>query len=281
MTHNVWEYDGQAPAWEELGCNCSAPVRVKGIINVYDDTKPDIIGCQEASALMNDLLKEHFSHSDIDYTMIWGRFTPVFYRADKFDLLDSKFMSYPLNVPGYEGSFNNKNTKSYNIAVFRVKTSGEKFIFATTHLWWKKSPKEAGDEEKRNYQKFSDEAREYQLGLLIKEIDKFIEKYDCPAFLVGDLNTGYNSKAVSHAFESGYCHAHDIATDYADEAVGYHYCFPSGFEKFYSDAPFETAIDHILYKGTDKSVIKRFERYSPEYYYPISDHSAAFIDVLL
>jgi exonuclease III len=39
------------------------------------------------------------------------------------------------------------------------------------------------------------------------------------------------------------------------------------------------AIDHIFVAGAGKDAVKRFERYSPEYYFPISDHSPAYIDI--
>lgn len=280
MTHNIWNKDQNTPAWEEQGFNCSAETRAPGLLRVWRETQPDVIGCQEASALMADLLKEGMASDDIRYTLIWGRFTPILYRADRLELIDSEFFTYPEAIEGFEGKFNDVRSKAYNIGVFRVKESGKCFIFATTHLWWKRSPRP--DEEApypKTCQPHSDEAREYQIGLLTNALDRFRAKYNCPAFLVGDLNTGYESKAVGKAFAKGFRHAHDIATDYAEEAVGYHYCFPDGFKTVYSDRPFKTAIDHILVAGEKEGSVKRFERYSPDYYYPISDHSPAYVDV--
>ena len=59
MTHNVWNCDDNSPAWEKNGEDCSARARIGGLIHVYQDTLPDIIGCQEVSCLMADLLKEN------------------------------------------------------------------------------------------------------------------------------------------------------------------------------------------------------------------------------
>ena len=278
MTHNIWNRDTNSPAWEEKGFDCSAAVRVPSLIRVWRETSPDVIGCQEASALMADLVKEGMP----DYTLIWGRYTPILYRPDKLELIDSEFLTYPEQIEGFEGKFNDSRSKAYNIGVFRTKDDGKLFIFATTHLWWKRSPK---PDEAEPYPKtclpHSDEAREYQIAMLCEALDRFRAKYDCPAFLVGDLNTGYDSKAVQSAFAKGFRHAHDIATDYAEEAVGYHYCFPDGFKTVYSDRPFKTAIDHILVAGEKEGSVKRFERYSPDYYFPISDHSPAYVDVEL
>ncbi len=278
MTHNIWNRDKNSPAWEEKGFDCSAEVRAPSLLRVWRETQPDVIGCQEASALMADLVKEGLP----DYTLIWGRFTPILYRPDKLELIDSEFLTYPLTIDGFEGKFNDARSKAYNIGVFRVKEDGKLFIFATTHLWWKRSPSEGMVEPYPvNVLPHSDEAREYQIEMLTTALERFRAKYNCPAFLVGDLNTGYESKAVQSAFAKGFRHAHDIATDYAEEAVGYHYCFPDGFKTVYSDRPFKTAIDHILVIGEKEGSVKRFERYSPDYYYPISDHSPAYVDVEL
>ena len=281
MTHNVWNCDGNHPAWEAKGEDCSAAARIDKLVQVYLDKQPDIIGCQEVSSLMADLLKEHTHDAGLDYTLIWGRYTPILYRADKFELVDSAFQTYPERIDGYEGTFNDVRSKAWNMGVFREKASGKLFIFCTTHLWWKSGDLSKNLSSSDSYQEYSDEAREYQIALCMKQALKFHEQYGCPVVLVGDLNTDYNSKAIQFLLENGFRHAHDIATDYAEESVGYHYCFPAGYEPYYYDKPFEWAIDHILLYGEREGAVKRFERYSPEYYLPISDHSPAYIDMEL
>ena len=82
-------------------------------------------------------MKDGFQDEGVNYTLIWGRFTPILYRPDKFELLDSEFGAYPEHMDGYEGIFNDVRSKSFNIGVFREKESGNVFVFATTHLWWK------------------------------------------------------------------------------------------------------------------------------------------------
>jgi len=97
--------------------------------------------------------------------------------------------------------------------------------------------------------------------------------------LVGDLNTGYCTKAVEYLLSKGYRHAYHIATDFAEKSEGYHACTNTGYDKKYSDKPFEHSIDHIYLLDEPVGAVKRFERYSPQYYLPISDHSPAYIDV--
>lgn len=279
MTHNVWSCDNNFPSWAAKGEDCSARARVGGHLRVYRETKPDVIGAQEVTDLMADLVMDELGKNEMNYTLISGGYTPIIYRADKLELVSSDFVIYPESIHGFSGSFNNEQSKSYNIAVFRVKKSGEVFIFATTHLWWKRSPQNESDLTKEGFQAGSDEAREEQIAMLLASVNEYRERYNCPAIIVGDMNCQYNSKAMQLVRNNGYFHAHDIATEYADESVGLHYCFASGYEKVYYDRPFETAIDHIYAIGVGEGKLKRFDRYSPEYYLPISDHSAAYADL--
>lgn len=279
MTHNVWSCDSNSPKWAERGHDCSAFSRAPGLLRVYRETLPAVIGGQEFTPLMSDLIKEGLSELNKNYTLIWGRYTPIIYRSDLLDLVESEFGTFSEELPGFAGSFNNESSKSWNLAVFRIKESGKLFIFVSTHLWWKKSPTDADLFDSELYQPGSDEARAYQIASVVDKICEYRKKYGCPAVLLGDMNTGYNSAAMEYVRERGFRHAHDIATEYSEEAVGYHYCFADGYKTEYYDKPFETAIDHIYVIGEEPGAVKRFERYSPDYYFPISDHSAAYIDI--
>jgi len=183
MSHNVWKCDYNNPAWEAKGENCSAAVRAKGMVRVYTETKPDIIGCQEMSFIMADEIIRGLSDEGQRYALLWGRDTPILYRQERLELLDSDFMLYPTEFPGWEGEFNNGGTKSWCIAVFRDKSDGKKLIFMSTHLWWMSS-----NPASKSYQAGSDEARVYQLNLAMDRMEKFRTDYDCPIVIVGDLN---------------------------------------------------------------------------------------------
>ena len=268
MTHNQWKNDHNRPEWEEKGFDCSAKVRTKGFARVYRETLPDIISAQEISPAMMEWLMEYTASDGLNYAILWGRDTSIFYRPDKFEVVDSEFSLYPEEFPGHEGVFNNHKTKSYCIGVFRSKESGRLFIVASTHLWWKSSQD----------QPYSNEARAYQISLLGDVVERFAKKYGCPSVIVGDLNAGYGSMAIDAIFKKGYRHGHDIATEYADDTNGYHYCYGDGY-RGYEPLEFERGIDHILFKGEREGAVLRFDRYYPEYYMPLSDHFPAFVDV--
>lgn len=275
MCNNLWKCDKNAPAWEEKGEDCSPKFRAVGFCRVYEELAPDIIGCQEASALMVDELMCRFSSKGIPYALLWGRDTPIIYRSDKFELLDSSFGLYPEECPGFEGCFNNSLSKSWNLGVFRNKEDGQIFMFLTTHLWWKSS-----NPESTIYQEGSDEARVYQLKIAISKLNEYQKKYECPVVLVGDFNAGYTSTAVQHLLAEGFQHAHDMAVEYADESRGYHTCTTKGYGP-YRDEPFRSSMDHIFVKNVKEDAVRRFDRFAPEYYLPLSDHLPVFVDIEL
>ncbi len=281
MSNNIWCCGENEPLWAEKGEDCSAPHRAKGFLRVYKETLPDVIGLQECTAYLADNLMQLFKEDNtLPFALIWGRDTPIIYRTDKFELIESDYLIYPDSVPGYEGVFNNEKTKSYCIAVFKTKEDGKLFIFATTHLWWKTS----NPEEARLpswYQPYSDEAREYQVNILMDRVEQFIEKYNCPAVIVGDFNAVYDSLAVQSAFKRGYVHGHDIATEYKDEKNGHHFCYAEGYDMYENPKTFKEAIDQFLIKGAKDGFVKRFDRYYPEYYMKLSDHFPMWCDVEL
>ena len=276
MSNNIWNCGDNKPWWEENGFDCSAEARAPGFCRVYSETLPDVIGLQESSPKVLDNLMQCLEATSLPYAMLWGRFTSIIYRTDKLELIDSEHHINPDNIDGFEGVFNDKRSKSYCMALFRTKEDGKKLIFATTHLWWKSS-----DPSRKSYQPHSDEARERQLSSLIDRVDEFRKKYDCPAVVVGDLNTKRSSTAIKTAIEREYIHAYDLATEHRDERDGYHYCFPDGFDRYEAPKSADHAIDHALVAGAPNGFVRTFERFTPDYYMPLSDHFPLYIDVEL
>ena len=273
MSNNQWWHELNLPNWAEKGEDCSAEHRERGFARVYHETRPDIIGFQEVSpSMLCFLMRDLQAQGDI-YAALWGKDTPILYRQEKFELVDSAFGIYPAGCPGYEGCFNNDDTKSWNIAVLREKASGKCIIMVTTHLWWK-----SDDPENVNYQPGSNAARVFQLGLLTEKVGEFQKKYDAPAVLVGDLNCPYHSDPIDAVRAAGFIHCNDLAEDYAYPYHGYHVCGDPGYEPYVPE-PFENAIDHMLVRG--KLSVKRFDRFIADYYLPLSDHFPAMIDAEL
>lgn len=275
MSNNLWWCDENRPAWAARGLDCSAAVRAEGFCRVYAALAPDVIGLQECSALMADELMQRLPAHGLRYTLLWGHDTPILYRSDLFDLVDSAYRLYPEEFPGHEGSFNNSRTKSYLAAVLRCKADGKLLIVATTHLWWK-----SGNPASPIYQPHSAEARAYQLGLLMDTIDALQEKYACPAVMLGDFNAGYDALTVQSAFARGFLHAHDTAVEYADQGNGHHPCDAGGFSP-YEPRDFRFSLDQIMHRGAPEGFVRRFDRYTGEDYMSLSDHLPVWVDVTL
>ena len=274
VSHNQWKCDRNNDAWTALGADCSAAVRTAGFARVYEDLQPDLIGCQEVSGEMADRLQQALKAKNMHYTLLWGRDTPILYRTEKFEVLDADFLIYPDEVPGFEGSFNNQQTKSWCAAVLREKATGKLLAFMTTHLWWKSS-----DPAAKNYQFGSDEARACQLNMAMDKLEELQKKYGCPAILVGDLNSYVKDPAPQAAFARGFMHAHDVAAE-AEESCGMHHCGNDGFGPLV-EGVFADSIDHILLKDLPEHCVARFARYTPDYYAPLSDHAPVYIDLEL
>ena len=278
MSHNQWNCTNNNPMWEEKNMDCSAKVRMRGHVRVFQELMPDIVGGQEVNMEMQKYLKFYCMEAGLPYTLIWGNFTPLIYRADKLELLDTQYLLYPERVEGYEGCFNDALSKSCNLGVFRSKEDGKVFLFATTHLWWQK-----GYEPQNPFQAYragSDQVRTLQLKLAIDLINTYQKKYDdCPVVLVGDMNTGYYTEAIQYALkEGGFVHAHDVAVEYANPYNGYNFCNKQG-PGIWQNLPFEKAIDHILVRNIPEGCVRRFDRYTPDYYLRLSDHAPVFADM--
>ena len=177
MSQNQWNVVNNLDHWAEKGLDCSAETRMKGHIQIFKDIMPDIVGGQEVNIQMQYFFKFYCMEENLPYTIIWGNMTPIIYRADKFELLDTEYVLYPAHVDGYEGGFCDAKSKSCNVGVFRNKADGKVFVFATTHLWWQSDQVLPG----------SSEVRRLQIKQAAGLIAKYQAKYSgCPAILVGE-----------------------------------------------------------------------------------------------
>jgi endonuclease/exonuclease/phosphatase family metal-dependent hydrolase len=138
--------------------------------------RPDVVGMQEALAAQIDDLKERLADYDWygvgrDDGKAKGEFSPIFYRRDRFDVLD-KGTFWLSETPDKVGS------KGWDAALPRIatwlrlkdKTSGETLLFANVH--------------------FDHRGRKARLesGRLLRR--KLLEiAADAPVMLVGDFNS--------------------------------------------------------------------------------------------
>ena len=277
MTNNIWNSMGNTEAWKQNGEDCSPEVRVPLLGRVYEELLPDVLGMQEANHKMVNLLQIEFVKRALPYTILFAPYTSIAYRTDRFELLDTAYLPYPVNVEGLEGDFNDCGSKSLHIAVLRAKEDGKIIVFSNTHLWWKHTkPRFENDPW---YLPDSDKARVYQMELASELIAKYQKKYGgAPAVFLGDMNCPLHSDPIDKILSLGFTEAHDVATEYACEENGYHYCFGDG-HKPYVPGKYEDAIDHILVRDIPEGFCRRLERFTPDWYEIVSDHYPAYIDI--
>lgn len=281
MSNNQWKCDNNLEAWKMQGLDCSAEARVKGLLRAYREILPDLAGLQEVSIRMADLMMDGLYEVKLPggetarYDYVSGGDTPLFYRIDRFKLLESGFFRYDESIPGLEGSFNNSETKSYAFGVFEDRMTGKRVALMSTHLWWKSS-----DPASPEYQKDSNKARAYQIRLASARMDEVMAKYACPGILLGDLNASMTSLCLDAAREEGWQEVHDLALGEKDETKGHHPCGGAGFSRG-EPGRFADAIDHILVKNQGEMKINSFRRLRDAWFDPISDHYPLYVDVTL
>ena len=97
-------------------------------------------------------------------------YTPVFYKRDRFDLIDHGYLLY-------RGK-NDANSKSVTWAVLSEKESGVRFGVCSTHFWWRYN------EPDDNTWRLSNAAE------LFDCVTDIQNRYDVPVIVGGDLNCG-------------------------------------------------------------------------------------------
>jgi endonuclease/exonuclease/phosphatase family metal-dependent hydrolase len=160
--------------------------RASLIVEDVNSVKPDIIGFQEATFIHYDYLKNAMPDysSEMAYrdNFVLSEGCPIFYRTDKFELIDSG--SFWLSETP-EIMSKDWGSEHYRICVYvilREIESGTEFAVFNTHL-----------------DHVSDEARINGIKVVLDKISAF---GDLPAVLMGDLNAKEDSETIESAFES-------------------------------------------------------------------------------
>lgn len=269
MTNNVWNRDANSEAWAAIGKDCSAPVRAPGFVRVYSESRPDVVNTQEMTALMLKSILDGLRGMGFDYAGLAindpvDDFTAIIYNRQTLTLLESGH-----HVFGYASD---AKSKGYTWGRFEHKATGRSFVSLSTHLWWKRESVQPG----------SDEWRERQAGEIVEFSEELERKFGCPVFVQGDFNTRTSSGAFAAFISGGFTNCRDLATVFADDLRGYHFCTPAGFsEDLYPGTYTENGIDHMLVRNQGGAEILSFRHIIPDYYYSLSDHYPVCVDVRL
>ncbi len=216
--------------------------RIKDLTAVIADVSPDIIGTQEATPEWIQYLsigyKDVYSYIGVgrDNGVDEGEYSAIFYRKDKFNVLDSGtfWLSLTPEVPS-----SNWDSACFRIctwAVFERKSDGKTFAFLNTHL-----------------DHVSEEAQINQAKLVVEKALSF----DIPVIITGDMNVTPNTSVYNTYTDAGYVDTRVSApiTDYTPTYNGFEtitpnspildYCFVDGFKAHKFDAYEDYASDHF------------------------------------
>ena len=229
---------------------------------LYAAYDPDILGFQEFTAKADGIVHHLDGYTKVAVANNSSRiFVSLFYKADKFDVLDSGFHKYT------DGE--NDDSKSVCWAVFKDKQSGDVFAVASTHFSWKA---EAG------------EARKTDARQLVEIIAKIEAEHNCPILFGGDFNCNPSSEPYGIITSSGAVDvqgvaeqttvsntAHTVGTFNQELGI---YNLPIAPDKNYGNS-----IDHIFLDGkTDNISLKKFLICTDEYALLSTDHTPLILD---
>lgn len=247
-SHNVWNVipcEKRKKLIKELIYDFDAD------ICLFQECSPDRI--RNGNSSLPNLIKNRYSEvyaekSDINYT-------PIFYKKDKFHIIDCGYFQYV--------GLNDAGSKSVTWAIMND-IENNKFGVISTHFWW------MFDSEKDNIQRIEN-ANE-----LKKHCEFLIEKFNSPIIIGGDFNNGINSlqgdKPYKYMLDIGFIdirHSAEISCD----KFTHRDCPPEDSDKdSILELPTMRNLDYIFTYGNLKFNPKKFNVITNEKALISSDH---------
>lgn len=275
LDDNIWDYskDTVPEVWRKAGIDCRDAARAPEFAQLVRAYMPDVLTLQEYSRHMDDeffplIEKYGYVNATKGDKTAWNN-TPVFYNRDSLELVKAH---YNLFMPS---KWSNKGSKSFTSAVLRNKKSGKTFAVICTHLWWKGDAKQPG----------STQARASQTRLIMAEAEVLKAKYDCPVFVVGDMNCEENTIPIRQFIEEGYVPCYKAATVKTNLDNGHHNCAPAtvGSRAHHRKTADRIggAIDHCLIYNPKGAEVKTFDCIQDYFTVKLTDHYPNLIDATL
>lgn len=180
--------------------------RTQRVVDTILENIPSVFGVQEASdgwmvALRNDLGHIYASIGDGRNADRSGEHSAIFYRKDKFNVIESgtKWLSDRPDVAG--SMLSNANfPRVMSYAVLERKTDGVRFIYVNTHL----------DHNGNNSAEVAEDVRQRQIEILIAEIQKL---GNLPTIVTGDFNVTPEASAYTTMIGAGFLDSSKVAKE--------------------------------------------------------------------
>lgn len=235
---------------------------VRALVREFD---ADICTFQECGPQTNradspdivSLMQDVYAEATPEYQSF--NYTPVFYKKEKFTVLDKGYLLYD--------GLNDANSKSVTWAVLEEKDSGEKYAVASTHFWWMARGEEDSNQRIEN-------AR--QLQALCEEI---IEKYHLPVIIGGDFNNGKDSEQGDAPYWAMLAMGFRDIRTLAKTATAEVYTCREAYPVLKEDGTYgkcevwpHECIDYIFVYGDDPLTVSKFDIITSDAALTASDH---------
>lgn len=256
MTNNIWGNYFNNPPQE----------RTDGLIQTYDRYNPDIIGFQEVK---DDWYETKlFSHLSEKYRFIGTEFL---YKANDRHVPIAIKKELCIIANGFEYLTDTPDvSKSISWAVVETQNQTARFAVCNTHFWWMR-----GSEH--------DEIRVTNAKQLVALMKFLHDKYNCPVFAMGDMNTKLDSGVFTVYKECGVVDLYDVAKSKHNR------CSLHGnpqrdekgvFRGNRTEKDHSHSIDHIIALN-NKYIVERYEVVEDQEVLDSTDHSPVYVDVFI
>ena len=184
--------------------------RKQRVIDTILENTPSVFGVQEASVDWMNTLKKGLG--DV-YTAVGegrdggnnGEYSAVFYRTDKFTLIESgtKWLSKTPDVTA--SKLPNANfPRIMTYAVLGRKNDGVRFIYVNTHL----------DHNGNNSVEVAEQVRQGQIEVLLAQIEELRTKFgNLPTVVTGDFNVTPEATAYTTMIGAGFLDSSHVAKE--------------------------------------------------------------------
>jgi len=270
MSQNIWGNTGQN--------HVNRHMMTLELILAYD---ADVLAIQECDprnrqggdyAFDKLLAAEGYSEAVPPTGLSGNNYTPIFYKTEKFELLECAYLKYDTE---YDSTYNDRGSKGYTWAVLKDKATGDTFGVLSTHFWFNSESAAPG----------SNNARLRNATEVVNALKLITQKYgNIAIFACGDLNSNYKSNPVKTILNAG-----AVWAPYASkktENIKTNHAYP-GFSSdlgMYVNPVFpevgkgENSIDHIFIYNEKSANLNRYDVCTDLYSLLTADHCALFLD---
>ena len=284
--------------------------RMGQLVELYLEYLPDVIGLQECSEAMRNAGIDKLwdlGYAEVATPGVVPR-TPLFYRTDTLEVLESGYLSlhdldfanekYAYLLPAGVSSANMRalmqqdrtgpdddSSKSLTWAIFRIKATGHVFFAGSTHLWWQ--GRDQRDDAARIIQMETMKAYAVRAAAYFMSYNAL--EGQMPIYIGGDYNSrmsrdSYHSMGSNTVFEN----INNLVAEAERLKLSTMHNYPTYNEERglweVGGSPrgeYPSALDHIFACSMAQSTyqVARIKMLEEDYAFLSSDHSPIFADL--